>query len=149
MSEGLSQSIVNFIASLLPLYTCEMVGDVPCARSLVDGTLVFPVEEPEGEEQGFVEVHWQGDPARHTEVQGVFLASQVVARYAEMHAIPTGSATKVQYAHIAQHFTFKTGQSLVLGDGSEDEVLLGLVSKATKVIGKEALIEVLKKSLGL
>ncbi len=108
-----------------------------------------PLEEPEDDEQGWVEVYWQGDPARRTEVQGDLLANIAVAQYASLHAIPVGNDTKARYAHLAQHFTFKTGQSLILKDGEQDDVLFGLVSTAAKIVGKEALIELLKKNMGL
>jgi hypothetical protein len=71
MREGLSHRIVAFIANLLPIYTHALIDDRHCARSLIDGTLILPLEEPEEDEEGWVEVHWQGDPARRTEVQGI------------------------------------------------------------------------------
>lgn len=57
---GLSHRIVGFISNLLPLYIHDEVDGVWCARSLVDGTLIVPMDEPEDYEEGFVTIHWQG-----------------------------------------------------------------------------------------
>jgi hypothetical protein len=58
---GKSAAIVDFIANLLPLYDGGRHGDLWCARSMQDGTLVLPVDESEwDEEQGTVLVRWQG-----------------------------------------------------------------------------------------
>ncbi len=41
----LSQSIVDFIAQLLPLQTCQHADGHEGALSLLDGTLILPVDE--------------------------------------------------------------------------------------------------------
>ena len=108
MREGLSHRIVTFVANLLPIYTHALIDDRHCARSLIDGTLILPLEELEEDEEGWVEVHWQGDPARSTKVQGEFMASIAVARYVEITAVPDSATTKAGYAHLFQHFAFNS-----------------------------------------
>lgn len=144
----LSQSIVDFIGHLMPLYTQEWVGGALCARSLSDGTLVLPMEEPQGEEGGWVSVHWQGDPNRSTQVQGVYMASIAIARYVELHHVATHSREmRTQMDHFSHHFTVKTGESLLFEE--PEESLMPLVLKAVGKFGETAVVEVLKKQLGL
>ncbi len=149
MREGLSHRIVAFIANLLPIYTHALIDDRHCARSLIDGTLILPVEESEEEEEGRLEVHWQGDPARRTEVQGVFMASVAIARYVEVTAVPDSATTKARYAHMSQHFSFKTGVSLILEEPDPENAIAEMLKGATKLLGKEAVKEIVKKTIGL
>jgi hypothetical protein len=143
-----SQDMVNFIANLLPLYDGEQVNGVWCARSLVDGTLVLPIaSEEEGE--AFVTVHWQGDPQRSSIVQGSFLASLAVARYVELHHMAEVSKdTRDEMTRLAQHFSFKTGDSLCF-EAPFDTGLLALVGKAISKAGNVAVEEALKKLMGI
>ena len=48
---GKSEAVVGFIANLLPLYDGERHEGVCCARSLIDGTLIFPIDESESEDE--------------------------------------------------------------------------------------------------
>ncbi|MBY0409078.1 MAG: hypothetical protein K2Q97_02880 [Burkholderiaceae bacterium] len=145
---NLSQSIVQFIDHLHPLYMHEEVDRVWCARSLTDGTLILPMDKSEGDENGFVTVHWQGDADRSTVVQGVFMASLAVARYVELHHIAeTAKATRDEMERLSHHFTVKTGESLAFE--SPDSELLGMVSKAVGKLGEFAVMELLKKQVGL
>ena len=132
---SLSQSIVHFIGSLLPLYIEDEVNGVWCARSLNDGTLICPMEEMEGCEDGIVTVHWQGDPARQTLVQGGFMASLAVAKYVELHHLAENAkGTRQEIEHLANHFTVKTGASLTFE--CQDSGLLELVVKAVGKVGE-------------
>lgn len=149
MSEGLSHRIVAFIAGLRPLYTHEFVGDRIGARSLVDGSLILPLDEDEEDENGTVEVFWQGDPARRSEVRGVALASVAVAKCLELQAIPFAPATKAEYAHLSQHFMFKTDEALVLQEPDPESAITEMLKGASKRLGKEALLEIIKKAIGL
>lgn len=148
MPEGLSHRIVAFIANLHPLYTQEMAGGQVRARSLVDGTLILPISEPEDDEDGQVEIHWQGDPARHSEVRGAKLASLAVARYVELHAIPGALTTRNEYAHMSQHFSFKTGDYLMLQAPSPESMFEEKLRAARELLGREAVIEIFKKVIG-
>ena len=144
----LSQSIVDFVGHLLPLYIQEQVGDARCARSLVDGTLIVPVEEPDDGQNGWVNVLWQGDSARVSTVQGVFIASVAVARYVELHHTAThAKGTQSAMAHLSDHFVVKTGESLVFD--APDSELVPLVGKAVMKVGETAVMEMLKKQVGL
>lgn len=149
MREGLSHRIVAFIANLLPIYIHDQRDDRHCARSLIDGTLILPLEESEEDEEGGVEVHWQGDPARRTEVQGVFMASVAIARYVELTAVPDSVTTKARYAHMSQHFSFKTGVTLILEEPDPENAIAEMLKGATKLLGKEAVKEIVKKTIGL
>ncbi|EXI77158.1 MAG: hypothetical protein AW10_03974 [Candidatus Accumulibacter appositus] len=145
---SLSQRIVHFIGSLLPLYIEDEVNGVWCARSLNDGTLICPVEEVEEYEDGFVTVHWQGDPARQTLVQAVFMASLAVAKYVELHHLAEkAKGTRDEMEHLANHFAIKTGASLSFD--LPDSGLPELMVKAVGKVGEAAVIEVLKKQVGL
>ncbi len=145
---SLSQRIVHFIGGLLPLYIEDQVNGVWCARSLTDGTLICPVEEMEEYENGLVTVHWQGDPARQTLVQGVFIASLAVAKYVELHHMAERSkGTRDEIEGMAHHFTIKTGESLTFE--CPDSGLLELVLKAVGKVGETAVMEILKKQVGL
>ena len=149
MREGLSHRIVAFIAHLQPTYTHALIDDRHCARSLIDGTLILPLEEPEEDEDGRVEVHWQGDPARRTEVRGELMASIAVARYVEITAVPDSATTKASYAHLAQHFTHKTGGFLALEEPDQESAIAEMLRAATKRLGKETVIEIIKKAISL
>lgn len=150
MRQGLSHRIVGFLAGLFPMYEHVHVdGHSIAARSLVDGTLIVPVCEEEDNENGFVLVNWQGDSNRSAEVRGEFLASIAVVKYIELHAAATDKRTRSEYEHLAQHFTHKTGGSLVLeteDGGAEAFALLGrLIEKS----GTAVAIGLLKKAIGL
>lgn len=145
---SLSHSIVQFIGSLLPLYIGNQVEGVWCARSLTDGTLICPVEEMEESEDGWVTVHWQGDPTRQALVRGVFMASLAVAKYVELHHMAEkAKGTREEIERLANHFTFKTGGSLTFE--APDSGLMELVLKAVGKVGEAAVAEILKKQVGL
>jgi len=146
---GLSHRIVDFISKLLPLYIHEEVNGVWCARSLVDGTLILPMDDVDGQEEEFVTIHWQGDSSRVTVVQGVFIASYAVAKYVELrHVAEKYKDTKDEMQHLAHLFTVKTGAFLSF-DMDDDSELFPLLEKAVGKIGMEAVIEIIKKQIGL
>jgi hypothetical protein len=144
---SLSQAIVQFIDHLHPLYIHDEVDGVACARSLTDGTLILPLDEPEENENGLVAVHWQGDSSRQTVVQGVYMASLAVARYVELHHMAENAkGTRDEMERLSHHFTVKTGESLVFE--SPDSGLFELVAKAVGKVGEAAVMEILKKQVG-
>lgn len=141
----MSQAIVDFIGHLLPLYVEETAFGARCARSLQDGTLICPSADPDDE---FVTVYWQGDEARQSTVQAVFIASLAVARYVELRHLTEGNkATRAEVQHLSQHFMFKTGESLTFE--APDDNPMELVGMAVRRLGEEAVIELLKKAAGL
>lgn len=150
MREGLSDRIVGFLAGLFPLYEHATVdGQSIAARSLVDGTLILPVEEEEDNENGFVLVHWQGDSNRSAEVRGEFLASIAVTQYIELHAVATDKRTRSEYEHLAQHFTHKTGGSLVLESDDGEREAFALLGRLIERSGTSVATGLLKKAIGL
>lgn len=110
----LSQSIVDFIAQLLPLYTCQHADGHECALSLLDGTLILPVDESHAaEEEGWVAVFWQGDSRHRSEVVGSQLASLAVCRHVELQGVGlTPMERTARRAQLADQFHRLTGLSL-------------------------------------
>ncbi|MFC5436604.1 hypothetical protein ACFPME_08545 [Rhodanobacter umsongensis] len=110
----LSQSIVDFIAQLLPLYTCQHADGHECALSLLDGTLILPVDESHAaEEEGWVAVFWQGDSHRRSEVIGTQLASLAVCRHVELVGAGLAATERAAHrAHLAERFYRRTGLPL-------------------------------------
>jgi hypothetical protein len=110
----LSQSIVDFIAGLQPLYTCQHADGHECALSLQDGTLILPVDESHAEqEEGWVAVFWQGDSRRHSEVMGPQLARVAVWRHVELHSVDRTPAERATlHRQLATQFHACTGLSL-------------------------------------
>ena len=110
----LSQSIVDFIAELAPLYTCQYADGQECALSLLDGSLILPLDEGDRKpEEGWVEIFWQGDVLRRSEIPGVQMAGVAVWRHLELHGVgrsPAETATRRQ--QLADHFRRCTGLSL-------------------------------------
>lgn len=150
MRNSLSLRIVNFIGGLYPLYEHVVLERQQiAARSLVDGTMIYPVEEDEDNENGYVLVHWQGDSQRSCETSGERLATIAVVRYAELRAAPSDKGTRTEYEGMAHHFGVKTGGSLTLelGDGgAEAYALLGQLLQKS---GTAVAIGLLKKAIGL
>jgi hypothetical protein len=145
---GSSQRIVDFVGHLLPLYVQEQVNGKWCARSLEDGTLLLPVEEEEDEEDGFIQIWWQGDSARKTDVIGAFYASLAIAKYVDLHHTGTYAREKrPAMEHLSNHFTVKTGASLTF-EMPEDH-LLPLIGRAVSKLGESVVIDLLKKQVGL
>jgi len=97
----LSQRIVDYIAELMPLYTFQFADGCDCALSLVDGTLLMPVDESGAErEEGWVAVLWQSDAQRRSEVPGPLLAYHAALRCAELHGIGRLPAEVAAHWHI-------------------------------------------------
>jgi hypothetical protein len=142
-----SQAIVGFIANLIPLYSGEGVDGVWCARALSDGTLILPLE---GDDEGdaFVTVRWQGDPLRTSVVLASLVATLAVGRYIEFHSMAKSpKETGSEMERLAEHYRFKTGNSLHFE--AIDPALAELVGKAISRLGEAAVIEALKKILGM
>ncbi|WP_052697725.1 hypothetical protein [Luteibacter yeojuensis] len=116
-----SEDIVRFVANLLPLYTNTEVDGRTCALSLIDGTVVAPIVDPDLDpidDDGWVMVYWHGNPKRATEVSGAFFASQAVLRYIELReaGLPAGTY-RAERDGLAEHFKHKTGANLYYAEG--------------------------------
>jgi hypothetical protein len=109
--KGLSQRIVDFIATLEPSYTRQLADGRDCALSLADGTLLMPMDESHAaHEEGWVAVLWQGDGQRRSEVPGSLLASRAILQHVALlgvgHALP---ALAVQREELRARFARATG----------------------------------------
>lgn len=108
-----SAAIVGFLANLLPLYVGERHGDLWCARSLQDGTLIVPFAvNPEGDpdDEGWVSIHWQGDQLRRTETLGQWVATLALERYVRLHGVGASEEDiAAELWFMAEHFHHKTG----------------------------------------
>lgn len=146
----LSQAVVQFIANLYPLYIGEEHEGVHAARCIEDGTLIFPIEEDEDYEDGFVRVCWQGIKPNSSELPGATYASIAVQRYvALVYAAHRPEVQRAQLLFFAEHFTFKTGLALHFDAPSElDEVLHKLI-EMSKSAGSAAVTALLKSKLGI
>lgn len=151
MNKTPSECVVGFIANLLPLYDGEHLEGVWCARSLSDGTLIKPVPEEEGLEDVWVDVLWQGDESRTTRILGVLIASNAIARYAEVRTAFSHpkSLVRAEAQRMAEHFTFKTGCSVMFHTPDADEELLYWLREGARHLGKDTIISLLKKGMGL
>ncbi len=146
-----SAAIVAFLANLMPLYAYEQQDGVGCARSLQDGTLIWPVDESDwDEERGTVRVQWQGDPQRESLVDGDQLATLALERYVRLHG--TGASEEAIAAELwfmARHFHFKTGCDVYLPDLPEPPPPLVRTGRAALRMGEGVLVNVVSRMTGL
>lgn len=143
--DGKSAAVVGFLANLMPLYTHEDRDGVWCARSLQDGTLVLPVDESDWDEaRGTVRIHWQGDAARATEVDGGQLAALALERYVRLHG--TGASEDAIAAELwfmDRHFHYKTGCHAYLPQLSEPPDSMTRLKRKAAEIGQGILTNLL------
>lgn len=146
-----SAAIVSFLGNLLPLYRGEQHEVGHCARSLLDGTLVVPVDEGVvDEQQGWVHVLWQGDAARSSEVLGSDITALALVRYVELrHFGQSGKHQALVLEDLARHFRIKTGCDIELPCEPASVDLTEAVSRAVGRLGESAVINVLLKTTGL
>ena len=146
-----SQAVVDFLASLIPLYVSEQHGGSRCARSLHDGTLVLPVDESDQDEAcGTVRVHWQGDPARACGVAGYKLVTLAFERYVRLHGVGASEeAIAAELWHMAQHFTFKTGCEVYLPNLPEPAHPVVRAGRTALRMGEGVLVNAISKMTGL
>lgn len=145
-----SQAIVGFLANLMPLYEGERREDVWCARSLADGTLIFPVDETGwDEERGTVRVWWQGDAQREIETDGEHIATLALERYVRLHGVGfSEEAIAAELWFMANHFTHKTGLHIYLPQLPEPPNSLTRAGRNALKIGQGILVNLLSKPFG-
>lgn len=151
LRETKSGAIVAFLANLLPLYTHEDHDGVWCARSLQDGTLVWPGDESDWEEErGTLRVQWQGDPQRESLVDGDMFTTPILERYVRLHGVgATEEAIAAELAYMSQHFTFKTGCHLYLPSLPEPAHPAMLAGRKALRIGEGLLVNTISKLMGI
>ena len=145
-----SAAVVGFLADLSPLYVPEEHDGLWCARSLIDGSLVLPVDENGwDEERGRVRVHWQGGSAHASEVEGEELVALALDRYVRLHgAGVTEETIAAELWLMAEHFRRKTGCNVYLPQLSES---LGGAVRAGRVAlrwGEGVLVNLFSKLAG-
>ena len=144
-----SAAVVGFLANLSPLYVHEEHDGLWCARSVVDGTLILPVDETEWDEEvGRVLVHWQGDSARQSELRGEDLAAIALERYVRLHGTgATEDAIAAELWFMDRHFTLKTGCYANLPMLPEPPSRLAKLAKAALKFGGGVLVGTLKGAM--
>lgn len=148
---GKSESVVGFIANLLPLYDGERHESLWCARSLIDGTLILPVDDSHDDDQlGWVRVRWQGDPAREQETRGDMLTSVALERYVRLRGAGYDEeAIAGELWHMAHYFHFKTGCDVYLPQLREPPHPLVRAGKRAASMGQGVLVNVISKVIGV
>lgn len=158
-----SERIVDFIAGLIPLYIAQNIDDCGCAVSLIDGTVIAPVDNSRGDDEAgnrddgnggdeddWVVVYWQGDRSRHTEVRGSLIAGQALLRYIELRSAGrSADELRREREGLAEHFAFKTGASLYLAEGYEEPELQRVLRKAISKFGPAFVMTAVRKTFGL
>ena len=147
--ENKSAAVVGFLANLAPLYMHEEHDGLWCARSLTDGTLILPVDETEwGDELGRVMVHWQGDSARQSEINGGDLAALALERYVRLHGVGASEeAIAAELWFMDRHFTFKTGCQANLPLLPKPPGRMAKLAKAAMRFGGGVLVGTLKGAI--
>jgi hypothetical protein len=146
-----SEAVVRFIANLIPLYDGEQHDDVWCARSLIDGTLILPVDESSwDEERGTVRVRWQGDALREQLTEGTFIATLALERYVRLHGAGySEEAIAGELWFMARHFNFKTGGSVYLPQLREPPHPLIRAGKKAMTMGQGVLVNLISNAIGI
>jgi hypothetical protein len=146
-----SEAIVCFIANLMPLYNGESHDGLWCARSLADGTLIFPVDESDwDEERGTVKLWWQGDAKREQLVEGTLLASLALKRYVRLHGVGySEEAIAWELWYMARHFHFKTGCHVYLPQLRDPPHPLVSAGKRVLSMGQGVLVYLISKVMGV
>lgn len=148
---GKSAAVVGFLANLLPLYTHEDCSGIWCARSLQDGTLIWPVDESDwDEERGTVRVHWQGDSRRETLCDGDYIVTLALERYVRLHGVGANEeAIAAELWFMAEHFSFKTGCRVYLPQLSEPPHPLVRTGRTALRMGEGLLVNLVSKLSGM
>jgi hypothetical protein len=145
---GKSEAVVGFLANLLPLYDGERHDGLGCARSLIDGTLVLPIDKSSSEDEpGWVRVRWQGDPSREHETRGAMLASTALERYVRLHGVGYDEdAIAAELWFMARHFRSKTGCEVYLPQLREPA---HPAIRAARRMGEDVLVNLISRVTGL
>lgn len=107
-----SQRIVSFLSKLAH-FQYNFEGNEYVAERITDGTVFLCPSNPENQENGLLEVYWQGDQKRRSMVEGTQVAEFEIITSVK-HWVATGSMKDEQseIEHLFQHFKYKTGTDL-------------------------------------
>lgn len=150
MPSPMSIAVVGFLANLMPLYSPEKHDEHWCARDLRDGTLICPVDETEcDEERGTVLIHWQGDEARESSVDGDQIVTLALERYVRLHGVgATEEAIAAELWHMARHFRVKTGCDVYLPQLAAPAHSIVRAGRTAIRIGEGVLVNLVSKFVG-
>ena len=157
-----SESIVNFLANLMPVFTHDYFDDEKtCARSLLDGTLILPLSKstcPDWDEESLedrsdeVVVYWQGDLSRKSVVLADQLVHLAIVKYAEVRELHLNGqeAASNLIKHMIAHYEFKTGQIIDPAYYGEDKYseLIKLMNKVIEKLGLDIVLDTIKTVFG-
>lgn len=149
MPGNVSLRIINFLLSL-PQFHHDIFNGREVARRITDGTVFIAPEDPEHHEDGLLTAYWQGNRERCSELLlGRSIAGIEIAEGVRLW-VAMGQQTdyKAAYMHMAQHFTFKTGETIDCGYEIENELMI-FIGKAARKIGSEALMSIIKAGTGM
>jgi len=141
-----SRRILDFLYSM-PHITREQRGREWAARRLTDGTLFLVPDDEDMQQQGVLLVEWGGNPQAHSQVNGEDIAGLEIAEGVRRW-IETGEFQdyKAEFAHLAQHFTVKTGGSISCGFDPEQEQWREL-GRLIRKVGEKAALMALSRAL--
>lgn len=136
---------VDFVGSFWPVFVQEIVQGKSCARSLRDGTLFLPTDDPEE-----VCVWWQGDQARSGVVRSRMICATALVEYVNFCCIGRSADEHgALLMSMANHFEVKTGITLYLPDHFGQPDAFQKMWDLARRVGPEVALDALKKVAGI
>ena len=151
LARNRSQDVVDFLASLAPVFVPEWQGNARYARSLVDGSLCMPLDAAElRQEEGWIRVSWNGEPSCATEVDGTEVTTIALERYVRLHGVGYGEdVIAAELWYMSRHFTHKTGFHANLPQLNEPPGRIERIGRQALEMGQGVLVGLLKKLVGI
>lgn len=136
---------VDFVGSFWPVFVQEIVQGKSCARSLRDGTLFLPTDDPEE-----ICIWWQGDKDRSGVARSRMICAMALVEYVNFCCIgrPADDHGALLMS-MANHFEVKTGISLYLPDHFGQPDTLQKIWEVARRVGPDFALDALKKAVGL
>lgn len=148
--DGKSAAIISFLANLMPVFVGEHRDGIYCARSVQDGTIILPINEPAEEEQGTVRVHWQGDERRESDINGSDVAALALDRYVRLHgAGASEDAIAAELWFMVEHFRRKTGCDVYLPNLKEPRGRAAAAGRTLSEMGQGVVANLFTKLIGI
>ncbi|AIY39890.1 hypothetical protein LT85_0730 [Collimonas arenae] len=83
-------------------------------------------------------------------MSGSQFAATVIAKHFELQAILQGKpSAKEEVRDLVRHYAIKTGEELIYHDAQDDSNLSPLIGKAVKKLGEVAVVQLLRKAIGM